>query len=549
MSAGQKRSSRGLAQPGWTCRQCGDVNAPAYDVCWNCGATRDGTIDPAFRSEGLPRETWQGAEGRRWPGVSRTKAAWLVGLVAAVFLYDLHQRGYVGWAVLLAILLLVALVAARPYFQRIMKQDLHNELAEHDQEHLLAFWDTLSTQDQRRLAEEIRSVDFELVRRLHSSGPTGEDWAALARRAQSPPAFRLQGKNPFTPQQARKRGEEALRAGHVGAILVAGGQGTRLGFDHPKGMFPLGPISKSSLFKILFEKLLAARRRYSAAIPLYLMTSPATHEETLDYLARHEHFGLPSEDVRVFCQGVMPAVDEQTGRLLLAASGQLALSPDGHGGMLAALDGSGQLDDIRRRGLRQLFYFQVDNPLVGVCDAEFLGYHLLAGSEMSTQVVAKQTPRDNVGNVVEIDGRVRILEYSDLNPLADEIVLRKEADGSPVFWAGNIGVHVIEVAFLERMAASSDSLPFHVARKKVPYVDEKGKLVEPEQPNAMKFERFIFDLLPAAERSIVMEVEEAAVFAPVKNASGAERDSPERVQAQMMALHRGWLRSRRRAGS
>jgi UDP-N-acetylglucosamine/UDP-N-acetylgalactosamine diphosphorylase len=181
--------------------------------------------------------------------------------------------------------------------------------------------------------------------------------------------------------------------------------------------------------------------------------------------------------------------------------------------------------------------------LVGVCDAEFLGYHLLSGSEMSTQVVAKQTPRDNVGNVVEIDGRVRILEYSDLNPLPDEIVLRQEADGSPVFWAGNIAVHVIDVAFLQRMAASSESLPFHVAHKKVPYVDEAGKLVEPEQPNAMKFERFIFDLLPAAERSIVMEVEEAAVFAPLKNAPGAQRDSPERVQAQMMALHRDWLRS------
>jgi UDP-N-acetylglucosamine/UDP-N-acetylgalactosamine diphosphorylase len=211
--------------------------------------------------------------------------------------------------------------------------------------------------------------------------------------------------------------------------------------------------------------------------------------------------------------------------------------------MLAALESSGQLADIRRRGLRQLFYFQVDNPLVGVCDPEFIGYHLLAGSEMSTQVVAKQTPRDNVGNVVEIDGRVQILEYSDLNPLPDEIVLRREADGSPVFWAGNIAVHVMDVAFLQRMAANSDSLPFHVARKKVPFIDETGQLVEPEQPNAMKFERFIFDLLPAAERSIVMEVDEAAVFAPLKNAPGAERDSPERVQAQMMALHRRWLRA------
>jgi UDP-N-acetylglucosamine/UDP-N-acetylgalactosamine diphosphorylase len=199
------------------------------------------------------------------------------------------------------------------------------------------------------------------------------------------------------------------------------------------------------------------------------------------------------------------------------------------------------LEHVRRCGLRTLFYFQVDNPLVGICDPEFLGYHLLARSEMSTQVVAKRTPRDNVGNVVQIDGRLRILEYSDLNPLPDEIVLRRETDGSPVFWAGNIGVHAFDVAFLERMAASSQSLPFHVAKKKVPHIDEEGKLVEPETPNALKFERFIFDLLPAAENSMVMEVDEAVTFAPVKNAAGADRDSPELVQAQMMALHRNLL--------
>jgi UDP-N-acetylglucosamine/UDP-N-acetylgalactosamine diphosphorylase len=146
-----------------------------------------------------------------------------------------------------------------------------------------------------------------------------------------------------------------------------------------------------------------------------------------------------------------------------------------------------------------------------------------------------------VGNVVTIDGRVRILEYSDLNPLPDEIVLRRAPDGTPVFWAGNIAVHVFDVAFLERMAASPDSLPFHIAKKKVPYIDDSGKLVEPESANAKKFERFIFDLLPAAREAIVVEVDEARTFAPLKNGPGAERDSPETVRAQMTALHRAWL--------
>ncbi len=138
-------------------------------------------------------------------------------------------------------------------------------------------------------------------------------------------------------QAARDRGERALRDGKIGAVLVAGGQGTRLGFDHPKGLFPIGPLSQAPLFQILFEKLLAVRRRYGVSIPLYIMTSPATHDETVAALDEHAQFGLPAEDVIVFCQGTMPAVDDQTGKLLLEERGSLFLSPDGHGGMLRAL--------------------------------------------------------------------------------------------------------------------------------------------------------------------------------------------------------------------
>jgi UDP-N-acetylglucosamine/UDP-N-acetylgalactosamine diphosphorylase len=193
---------------------------------------------------------------------------------------------------------------------------------------------------------------------------------------------------------------------------------------------------------------------------------------------------------------------------------------------------------MRRRGLAHLFYFQVDNPLVGMCDPEFLGYHALASSELSTQVVAKQFPDERVGNVVSVDGRLRIIEYSDLPAEAGQ---RRNPDGSLRLWAGNTAIHAFDLAFLERMAASADALPFHIARKKVPHLDDSGRLIEPAAPNALKFERFIFDLLPAAERAIVVEVDAAERFAPVKNASGAPRDTPESVQAQLVALHRRWL--------
>ncbi|MGH7140960.1 MAG: UTP--glucose-1-phosphate uridylyltransferase, partial [Pirellulales bacterium] len=279
-------------------------------------------------------------------------------------------------------------------------------------------------------------------------------------------------------------------------------------------------------------------RRYGVPLPLYLMTSDATHAETLAYLDEHERFGLPADDVTIFCHGTMPAIGAATGRLLLSASDSLALSPDGHGGMPAALRRSGALDDIRRRGLEHLFYMQVDNPLVVVCEPEFLGYHLLAESELSTQVVAKTTPRDRVGNVVSVDGQVRIIEYSDL---PDDVAEQRQSDGSLKLWAGNTAIHVFSVDLLDRASQPGSELPFHLARKKVPYLDDHGQLVEPMEANAIKFEQFIFDLLPTARNPIVVEVDEASHFAPVKNAPGAERDTPEKVQAQMIALHRRWL--------
>ena len=363
----------------------------------------------------------------------------------------------------------------------------------------------------------------------------------LAARAEPPPAFRLDtAQNPFTPQQARKRAEESLRAGEFGAILVAGGQGTRLGFDHPKGMFPIGPLSGKTLFQIHVEKIVAAGRRYGVRIPLYLMTSPATHEETVAFFAAHDRFGLPEEDLIVFCQGTMPAVDAQTGRVLLAAPGRIAASPDGHGGMLAALDRSGALDDIERRGIRHLFYFQVDNPLVDICGREFVGYHLLAQSEFSTQVIAKRDPLERVGNVVQVDGRLMVIEYSDL---PEEAAQRRNADGSLAIWAGSIAVHVMDTALLAAAGRRRPSgLPFHIAEKKVAHVDAAGRRIEPAEPNAIKFERFIFDLMPSAQNAIVVEVDPARAFAPLKNASGAKADTPESVRAQMAALHREWLR-------
>jgi UDP-N-acetylglucosamine/UDP-N-acetylgalactosamine diphosphorylase len=424
----------------------------------------------------------------------------------------------------------------------ILEQELREQLRPTGQQGVLRFWNELSPLQKMTLATQLAQFDPAVVQRLHREKHQPENWRDVVARAEPPQAFRLGQPNPFTLEQAQAAGRSALAAGRVAAILVAGGQGSRLGFEYPKGMYPVGPVSGATLFQILFEKLLAVGRRYGVPIPLFLMTSPATHDETVDYLQQHDRFGLRAEDLIIHPQGTMPAVDEQTGALLLAHKGHLSLSPDGHGGVLAAMVSARAFEKFAWRGIQHLFYFQVDNPLAPVCDPAFIGYHVLSNAQISTLAVAKHDARDPVGNIVTIEGRQQIVEYSEFNHLEDEIIAQRDPQGRLRFWAGNTAIHVFDAEFLKRMASNGGQLPFHVARKRVPYLDESGQLVEPREPNALKFERFIFDLLPAAERAIVVETDERHTFAPLKNPPGAAKDSPESVRAQMIALHQHWLR-------
>ena len=415
----------------------------------------------------------------------------------------------------------------------VQHEELVTRLAEAGQEHVLAFWDKLTIDQQSRLAAQLEAIDFELIKQLVQGEDAAPDWAVLATRAQPPRAIRRDSPdNEFSPEEAVARGEQALRDGHLGLILVAGGQGTRLGFDPPKGMFPLGPISKRTLFQILIERLRAVARRYGVSIPMYLMTSPATHDDTIAFLAEHDRFGLRENELRVFCQGVMPAVDARTGKLLLAECDSLALGPDGHGGTLAAFVKEGCMADAAQRNIEHLFYCHIDNPLAQICDPQLIGYHLLASSDMTTQAVKKRAADERVGNIVTIDGVTQIIEYIDLPA---EYGKQIQQDGSLKLWAGSIGVHAFRRSFLERAASQENSLPFHRALKAVPYIHADGTQVKPESPNAIKFERFIFDLLPLAANAIVVEVNPGDAFAPVKNADGDPTDTPSTAKAAMLA--------------
>jgi UDP-N-acetylglucosamine/UDP-N-acetylgalactosamine diphosphorylase len=418
---------------------------------------------------------------------------------------------------------------------------LSKQLAAAGQEHVLGFYAELKPAAREQLDRQLQALDLDVLDQLTHNARDAPDWSAMAHRATPPPAIRLDDRDAafITPAAARRAGEAALRGGRVGAILVAGGQGTRLAFAHPKGMFPIGPVSGHSLFQILIEKVVATARRYNTSVPLYVMTSPATHEETIAYLASHQRFGLPAEDLRIFCQGTMPAVDAVAGKLILATKDSLALAPDGHGGMLEALCKSGALQHARDRHITLFSYGQIDNPLLQLCHPELIGYHLLAESEMTTQVIRKVDPFERVGNVVMVDGKMHIIEYSDL---PQDVAQLRNPDDTLYVWAGSIAVHVFDAAFLQRISHQADALPFHRAQKKVPFVDAQGVAQTPDQPNALKFERFIFDLLPWARNTIVVEGNTAEVFAPVKNAEGAPTDTPAATKNALTRLHTQWLR-------
>jgi UDP-N-acetylglucosamine/UDP-N-acetylgalactosamine diphosphorylase len=409
--------------------------------------------------------------------------------------------------------------------------ELEAQLREYQQLHVLADWDRLTMHERAELVHQLRETPYEELRALYRNRDRREAAPAPERIAALP----WPNENGARQHEYALRAREALTRGEVAFLVVAGGQGTRLGFDLPKGMYRIAPITGKSLFQIHAEKILSLQRRHRQPFPFLVMTSTATHEPTVRFFEQHHFFGLPETCVRFFCQGTMPALDLATGRLLLERPGRLCLSPNGHGGALTGLADSGLLDELAERGIKTVSYFQVDNPLVQLHDPYFLGKHVAERAEVSTKVVVKEFPTEKLGNLALIDGRCGIIEYSDLPP---ELAEQRDEHGRLRLWAGNTAIHLLDVEFLRRVTDSADSIPWHLARKKVPYWNGH-ELVQPQHENALKFERFIFDVLPQAERWSVAVTTRAAEFEPLKNATG--RESPHSVRQTMCNLYGTWL--------
>jgi UDP-N-acetylglucosamine/UDP-N-acetylgalactosamine diphosphorylase len=391
-------------------------------------------------------------------------------------------------------------------------------LALQGQEHVLRFWDKLDAQSRAGLLAEIDEIDFNLMTRLV------RDWVL---KDPPPENFKEITPVPLIPKvepnrpdaiEAREAGEEALRAGRVGLFLVAGGQGTRLGFDGPKGAYPIGPVSGKSFFAFHAEKIHNLQRRYGCVLPWYIMVSEINDAATRAFFRENGYFGLNRADVVFLKQRMVPCVDEK-GRFLLESPGHLAMNPNGHGGCIPAMVENGITKNARQRGIDTLSYFQVDNWAVKVADPYFIGYHVLRKAEMSSKNHRKNHVREAVGVHCMCDGEYRVIEYSELDIYPQ--LLEVDAQGHMIHAAGNPAIHILAVDFIERVNAHYDDFPWHRAHKKIPYVDEAGHLVQPEKPNGFKFETFIFDALRFIRHEpLALEIDRAGEYTPIKQFEG-----------------------------
>jgi UDP-N-acetylglucosamine/UDP-N-acetylgalactosamine diphosphorylase len=407
------------------------------------------------------------------------------------------------------------------------------------QEHVFAFWDELDALEREALrgqAARIASELSELVSARAAALESSEHGIGLRIEPVDAIALPVHGGNSTRFETARKRGEEILAEGRVAAFVVAGGQGTRLGFDAPKGAYPVGPVTDRCLFAIQAQKIRGLSRRIGRPVPWYIMTSEATDAETRALFEAASFFGLPKEDVWIFPQAMVPAFDFE-GRLILEAPHRVFESPDGHGGSLTALDRSGALDDMERRGIDRIFYYQVDNPLVRIGDPVYLGFHDECGAEMSCKVVRKVDPMEKVGIVARVDGRVGIVEYTELD---DEHRYARGDDEELIYWSGNVAIHLLNSSFVRRVAQRAlELLPFHASAKKIPTIDAKARPVSPAEPNGHKLERFVFDALASSKEVCVLEASATDEFSPIKNAEGS--DSPDTCKRDLTAQYRRWL--------
>lgn len=423
------------------------------------------------------------------------------------------------------------------------------KLRDFNQDHLLKFWDEISDDEKFLLIRDIEEQNLEEVSTYFSNAISSlnADQIKLDAKLRPVPKEASGSLLDSTPDQIKNYenlGLKEVADGRVAVLLMAGGQGTRLGVSYPKGMYNVGLPSGKSLFQLQAERI---RRLENLAeqthgkrgsITWYILTSEATTKATRDYFQANDYFGLNRENVIMFEQGMLPCFTFD-GKIILDEKHRLARAPDGNGGLYRALKVQGILKDMDKRSIRSIHAHSVDNILVKVADPTFIGYCLSRSADCGAKVVEKSSPTEAVGVVCQVEDCYQVVEYSEIT---EETASLRDKNGRLKFIAGNICNHYFSKEFLQSVADIHEAkLKLHVAKKKIPYVDEAGTRIVPQKPNGIKIEKFVFDVFQFSKQFATWEVPRDEEFSALKNNDSAQRDCPSTARSDLIKLHKKWL--------
>ncbi|KAH0838069.1 nucleotide-diphospho-sugar transferase [Lanmaoa asiatica] len=441
-------------------------------------------------------------------------------------------------------------------------ENIRNRYQAAGQEHLFTFWSKLTDPERSALTRQLENINVERVNRVYEKATSSESNATdphhVADSIEPLPvgASESVSANPAKAKEWRQIGLQAIADGQVGVLLMAGGQGTRLGSSAPKGCYDIGLPSHKSLFQYQAERIARlqtvaeaqfGRPKGSVVVPWYVMTSGPTRRETESFFANNNHFGLHAKNVIIFEQGTLPCLTME-GKIMLETSSRVAVAPDGNGGLYAAtrapLSPSDKsrtvLSDLANRGIQYVHAYCVDNCLVKVADPVFLGCCIARQADCAAKVVPKTSSTESVGVVACRGDKFSVVEYSEITK--EQAELRNPKTGELLFNAGNIANHFYTTAFLQSVESFENELAYHIARKKIPTIDlQTGENVKPSKPNGMKLELFVFDVFPFTKNFAVLEVGRKDEFSPLKNAPGTGSDDPETSRRDLLDQHQRFL--------
>lgn len=427
-------------------------------------------------------------------------------------------------------------------------ETLRKHLEKYGQEHLIKFWDEIDDEQRKQLRQEIDELNFSELQSFYervtkpNESENAEKLDDKLQPIEESQFLSIRRTSPVLIKKYEMEGLTQIAAGHVGVLLMAGGQGTRLGFSHPKGMYDVGLPSKKTLFQIQAERIQTLQRLASqqtgktdGRITWYIMTSEHTMEPTKLFFEQHNYFGLSAKDVIMFEQGSLPCFGLD-GKILLDEKHIISKAPDGNGGIYRSLKSQGILNDMERRGILYLHAHSVDNILIKVADPVFIGYCVQQKADCAAKVVEKSQPNEAVGVICVVDGKYQVVEYSEISTKTSEL---RNLDGRLTFNAGNICNHFFSTEFLNKIGTKfENSLKLHVAKKKIPFIDNAGKRCTPEKPNGIKIEKFVFDVFEFAEKFVVLAVERNDEFSPLKNADSTGKECATTARNDIYRYHK-----------